>query len=175
MEIKANLNRLHIAPRKARLVADLIRGMNIQRAILELQNLPKRSSSYFLKLLKSAAANARNNFQLEEKGLYIKGLRVDAGPMLKRFKPRAFGRAAMIRKKTSCVSLILDTMDKSEIAGRLEKQKLPKVVYEEGPQEESSREVSGHSDKKGLFRVVEKTKIKKTKGFMQRMFRRKAI
>lgn len=110
-DIKAKLNYLRIAPRKARLTADLIRGRSVQDAMNQLKFSPKRGAGPLLKLLKSAVANALRNFNLEDKNLYIKEIRVDQGPVYKRQMPRAFGKASMIRKKTSHITLILN--DKS--------------------------------------------------------------
>ena len=109
MEIKANLNHLHIAPRKVRLVAGLIKGMDIDRARVELRHRGRRASPLLLKLLQSAAANAVHNFQLDEDGLFIKDIAVNPGPVLKRMRPRAFGRGASIRKRTSHVALVLES------------------------------------------------------------------
>ena len=112
MEVTAKLNALRISPRKVRLIADLIRGMDVRRAELELANAAQRSSVDVQKLLKSAVANARHNFELEKDGLYIKEIYVDGGVVMKRQMPRAFGRAAMIRKRTSNISLVLSTEPK---------------------------------------------------------------
>ena len=121
MEVKAKLNALRISPRKVRLIADLIRGMDVQRAELELANAPQRSSMDLQKLLKSAIANARHNFELEKDVLFIKEIFVDGGVVMKRQMPRAFGRAAIIRKRTSNISLTLST--ERELKGKNEKVK----------------------------------------------------
>jgi len=111
MEVKAKLNYLRIAPRKVRLVADLIRGKNIIEAQRQLQFCPKRAAKPLLKLLMSAIANAKHNFGISEEDLkkyYIKKLTVDEGPKLKRWRPVARGIAHEIQKKTSHVTLIID-------------------------------------------------------------------
>ena len=106
----AQLNFLRIAPRKVRLVADLVKGMEAHEAEVQLRYLPKRSSEALLKLLKSAVANARHNAGVkEDEPLYIKDFRVDEGRMFKRQMPRARGRATLIRKRTSKISLVLET------------------------------------------------------------------
>ena len=107
MEAKANLFYLHIAPRKVRLVASLLKGMDAGRAELELRNLPKAASVPLQKLLKSAIQNAVHDLQQDASLLYIKKINVDGGPMMKRMMPRAFGRGATIRKRMSHVSLVL--------------------------------------------------------------------
>ena len=109
MEIKAQLNYLHIAPRKVRLAADLIKGKSAVQAETILKHLSKRSAEPLLKLLKSAIANARHNFHEEKENLMVKSVRVDAGPIMKRFMPRARGMASPIRRRQSHVSLVLQT------------------------------------------------------------------
>lgn len=111
MEIYAKLKYLRIAPRKVRLVADLIRGMPVKEAQLQLEHIGRRAAHPIAKLLKSAVANSEHNYQQESDNLYIKKITVDQGPMLKRYRARAMGRAAMIRKRTSHITVVLDTMD----------------------------------------------------------------
>jgi len=106
-EVTAQLNYLRIAPRKVRLIADLIRGKSCTEAERELQFLIKRPSAPVLKLLKSALASAKQNQGIEAKDLYIKKIDIDEGPPLKRFMPRAMGRAFLIKKRTSHIMLVL--------------------------------------------------------------------
>lgn len=106
-EVKAKLNNLRTAPRKTRLVAGLIRNKNFREAERILKFTYKKTAEPFLKLLKSAAANGKNNFNLQEDNLYVKELRVDEGRTLKRHMPRARGRASRINKRTSRITLIL--------------------------------------------------------------------
>ncbi|OGZ95534.1 MAG: 50S ribosomal protein L22 [Candidatus Sungbacteria bacterium RIFCSPHIGHO2_01_FULL_50_25] len=108
-DVKAELNYVRIAPRKMRLVANMVKGMDVSRAQTQLLFLTKRSSHPLLKLLRSAIANAKNNFRLDESDLVVKNIVVDGGPVLKRFRARAFGRAARIRKRASHVTLVLGT------------------------------------------------------------------
>jgi len=118
-EIKAKLNYLRISPRKVRLAADLMRNQKVRKAIKQLIFLNKRAARPLKKMLESALANARNNFGIKnEDCLYVKEIRVDEGPMLKRYRPRAFGRAAMIRKKTSHVSIILSEQEDNEVSAK---------------------------------------------------------
>jgi len=106
--VKAKLNYVRISPRKVRLIADLVRGKSAEKAISQLSFLVKKSSKPIKKLLESAVANAKNNFKIDKtSNLYVKEIKVDEGPELKRYRARAFGRAAMVRKKTSHVSLVL--------------------------------------------------------------------
>ena len=111
MEIKASLRYLRMAPRKVRLVADLIRGMRIDQAKTELSFSKKRAAEPLLKLLNSAIANAKNNFNIPEekiKNFYIKRITVDEGPKLKRWRPVARGASHQIQKKTSHITLVLE-------------------------------------------------------------------
>lgn len=112
MEIKAEAKYIHIAPRKVRLVASLIKGMGVGQARVQLEHSPKHSSVPLLKLLCSAIANATHNHSIEESNLVISDVAVNPGPMLKRTRARAFGRAAMIRKRMSHISMKLMVKDK---------------------------------------------------------------
>ncbi|MDP2930761.1 MAG: 50S ribosomal protein L22 [bacterium] len=124
MEIVAKLNKLRMAPRKMRLIADLIRGKNALRAKAELSFLARAGARPFAKLLDSAIANAKNNFQLDEQGLYIAKVFVDEGPKMKRWRPMSRGRAYPIQKKVSHLTIILDQID-----GQGQKsKKIPKVM-----------------------------------------------
>lgn len=115
-EIAAKLNYSRISPRKIRLVADLVRGKNVKDAVSQLKFFPKKSAPIIAKLLKSALANAKKNFNVkDENKLYIRAITVDEGPTLKRAMPRAFGRSAVIRKRTSHITLVLAEQGKSEI------------------------------------------------------------
>lgn len=163
MSITAKLRYLRIAPRKVRLTADLIRGKKVQEALNQLQFITKRAALPLTKLLKSAMANARNNFGLEEGNLYISKITVDEGPKLKRWMPRARGRVTEIQKKTSHITLILDEITKkpkkvkkAKKAEKVEKIKIPK---EEKPK--LRPEI-----------VLPKPKIEKG---IKRVFRRKAF
>lgn len=110
MEIIAKLNYYRMAPRKVRLVAGLIRGKKVNEVLAQLAFVGKRSAPDMAKLLKSAISNAKNNFKIkDEQNLYIKKITVDEGPTLKRYMPRARGRAAMIRKRTSHITVVLES------------------------------------------------------------------
>ena len=105
--VMARLKYLRIAPRKVRMVADLIRGKSVQEAEQILNIVVKRASKPLLKLLKSALANAKNNFHLDETNLYVSKITVDEGPKLKRWRARSRGQAYEIQKKTSHITLVL--------------------------------------------------------------------
>lgn len=101
MEAKASAMSVRIAPRKVRLVVDLIRGKKIGDAYAILRNTPKGAAKPVEKLLKSVVANAEHNYQLEQDNLYIKEIHVSEGKTLKRMQPRSQGRAFSIFKRTS--------------------------------------------------------------------------
>ncbi len=107
MLVRAHLRFLRIAPRKVRLVIDVVRGLPVDRALEQLSVLPKRSARPITKLIESAIANAEHNFKLERKDLFIKSIVANEGPRLKRYRPRAFGRAAEILKRMSHVTVVL--------------------------------------------------------------------
>lgn len=107
MEAKAQLSMIRISPRKVRLVVDAIRNKPVAVAIATLQNLDKRSAEPVLKLLNSAIANAVNNNGMEADKLFIAQTYVNEGPTLKRFRPRAHGRAYEILKRTSHITIIV--------------------------------------------------------------------
>lgn len=108
MEVRAKARYLHLSPRKLRLIVGLVASLNIAAARDQLQNLPKKGAIFVLKLLNSAVANASHNHKLKEGGLIIKSIFVDEGPTVKRWRPRAFGRAGQIRKRTSHLTIILE-------------------------------------------------------------------
>jgi large subunit ribosomal protein L22 len=107
MEAKAIAKTIRIAPRKVRLVIDLIRGKQVGDAFAILKHTDKRSTIVIEKVLKSAIANAEHNYNMDIDGLYIKEAYVNAGPTLKRFRPRAKGRAGLINKRTSHITLVV--------------------------------------------------------------------
>ncbi len=107
MDVIAKLRYFRVSPRKVRLVLGLIRGQHVLFAEQQLMNLPKRSSLPILKLIKSAEANAEHNFKLDPKELFIKKAFADEGPKLKRYTPRAMGRATPILKRMSHVTIVL--------------------------------------------------------------------
>ena len=108
----AKLNYLKISPRKARLVADLIKGLPANEAEAQLLILPNRASKPLLKLLRSAMANAKNNQQMNINKLLIKDIRVDLGPRQKRWRTRARGSSSPIEKKSCHITLVLEELEK---------------------------------------------------------------
>ena len=107
MEARAYLKYARIAPRKVQIVLDLIRGKDVKSASAILMHTPKAASEPIGKLLKSAAANAENNFSMNRDALYVAETFVSPGPILKRVMPRAQGRAFRISKRTSHITVVL--------------------------------------------------------------------
>ena len=105
MEAKATLRYARISHRKVGVVCDLIRGKSVAQATAILMNTPKAASELLLKLLKSAAANAENNHQMDPEKLYVSETFATPGPIIKRIRPRAQGRAFRINKRTSHITV----------------------------------------------------------------------
>ncbi|MBP2002638.1 large subunit ribosomal protein L22 [Paenibacillus shirakamiensis] len=107
MEAKAHARSIRIAARKVKLVVDLIRGKQVGDAIAILRHTPKAASPVVEKLLNSAIANAEHNYSLDVNKLVISEVFVNQGPTMKRFRPRAMGRASRINKRTSHITLVV--------------------------------------------------------------------
>jgi large subunit ribosomal protein L22 len=107
MQAKAVARTVRIAPRKVRLVIDLIRGKQVGEAVAILKLTPKAASPVVEKVLKSALANAEHNYEMDVNNLVVTQAFVDEGPTLKRFRPRAMGRASQINKRTSHITIVL--------------------------------------------------------------------
>lgn len=108
MEAKAILRNVRISPRKGRLVADLIRGKQVEQALSILRFTPKKAARLLIKTLRSAIANATDTQNVDPDKLYVKTTYVDGGTTWKRFTPRAHGRATPIRKRTSHFTIIVE-------------------------------------------------------------------
>jgi len=106
--VTAKLSYLRMSPRKVRLVANLLSGMPAEKAIIQLENMTKISAGPMLKLLRSAIANAKHNYEMKEEGLKITKIIVNDGPILRRWMPRAMGRATPIRKRSSHIEITLE-------------------------------------------------------------------
>ena len=107
MQATAKVTGVRIAPRKCRLVVDLVRGKKVADALGILANVNKSASPVVAKLIKSAAANAVNNNKMDESKLYVDTIYVNEGPRLKRYMPRAKGSASSIIKRTSHISVVV--------------------------------------------------------------------
>lgn len=169
MSVTAKLKHLRISPRKVRLVANLIKGMRAEEAEVRLRFLPKRAARPILKLLNSAIANAEHNFNLAKENFYISKIIVEEGPSLKRWLPRAMGRATPILKRTSHIALFLDK--------RAEETKKEKLVRNEKKEEPLRSVVKNIPTRRPRPKKPEKVVIKR-RGFKEitrKIFQRKSI
>lgn len=184
MEIKANVKHLRTSARKTRLVVDLVRGMQVEKALDQLKFVNKRVTGAVAKLINSAIANAENTYDLSKDNLFIKEIRVDEGATLKRWMPRAHGRATPIRKRTSHVSVVLGELkDSGEKKAKKQKIEAPVKLGEQAKEE--TKKDSKKTAEKGVDKTEEKISDSKTeghsknteggsKGFSGKMFRRKS-
>jgi large subunit ribosomal protein L22 len=108
MEVIARLGRVRVSPRKARLVVDLVRGKKVLEAQQILRFVPNKTAEDVEKLLKSVAANAENNYDLDPEDLWIKEIYVDEGPTMRRFRAKARGRVGRILKRTSIITVVAE-------------------------------------------------------------------
>jgi large subunit ribosomal protein L22 len=182
MEIKASLNQLRMSPRKIRLVIDLVRKMPVDAALNQLKFSGKLAGAPVAKLIESAIANAENTYSLERTNLFIKEIRSDEGKMLKRWMPKAHGRATVIRKRAAHVTLILGEIHDS---GQHEKKevKVEKPIKLEDLAKEAEIKTNKKAAKKGEDKKddseTKPTKSKSSKaapekGFVSKVFNRKA-
>ena len=107
MDVKATAKTVRVTPRKARLALDLVRGKSVEEALAILKFLPNKAAAEAYKVVKSAAANATHNHQLNAENLYIKECYANEGVVLKRFMPRAKGSASSIFKRTSHITVVV--------------------------------------------------------------------
>lgn len=107
MKVKASIKNLRSTPRKARLIADFIRGKDLKIAKAELKFVNKKAASDFLDLLKSAEHNAKNNFDLSTDNLFVESISVDSGAALKRHRAGSNGRALPFKRRLSNINLVL--------------------------------------------------------------------
>jgi large subunit ribosomal protein L22 len=174
MEVKAQLKGLRIAPRKVRRISAVLRGLDAARARERLNHLAAGSSVALKKLLDSALANAQSNFRMVKENMFVKEVIVNEGRKLKRFRPKGFGSASPIEKKTSHITILLAEKVaglKAEPSKKKEEPELSEAkerkVVERTRREEIKPEVKKEIGKKGVFGGI--------KGLGRKFFRRKAI
>lgn len=147
MEIKAKAKYVRMSPRKIRLIADVIRKMPVNQAIEQLQFINKKATEPVVKVVKSAIANATNNFELEQDNLFVKEITIDEGPTLHRWMPRAHGRATSIRKKTSHINLVLGEIKESGKAKAKKQAVEAPVRLDNKPKQENEVEIKDKKSK----------------------------
>ncbi|MCX6702856.1 MAG: 50S ribosomal protein L22 [Candidatus Wolfebacteria bacterium] len=162
------LNHLKISPRKVRLVTQSIRGLAVSEAEAQLLLRHKKAAEPIIKLLRSGIANVKNRNEMDLKSLFIKEIRVDSGPVMKRHMPRAMGRATGIKKKSSHITLVLGELEspKEPRFTIVKKEKISKSKAEKIQKENKPKDKPGED-------IVAKSSPKK--GFMKKVFSRKAI
>ncbi|MFA5871464.1 MAG: 50S ribosomal protein L22 [Parcubacteria group bacterium] len=198
MQVSAKLNNYRKSPRKVRLVADMLKGLDVKKAEDQLKYLIKGSASSFEKLLKSAVANAENNFGLNKDNLYVKEVIVNEGARLKRWLPRAYGRASLLLKRTSRVEMILAERVEGKDRKQVKKQEIKEIKAEdkvkiESTKKESEKEAAKEERKPARIAtrsvaggeivkereekefLDEKKKAGEQKGFLKKVFRRKSM
>lgn len=191
MKIQAKLKNLRISPRKARIVTNLLKNMDVNEALIQIKYIVKKSSKPIEKLLKSAIANAENNFGLDKNNLYVYDVQVGEGVKFKRWLPRAFGRATPLIKR-SC-HIVITLAERVEGKNRktkeqLEKERKEKMEAKEKMEEQIRKErelIEKKETKRESEIVLSKTKkeaiIKKEEsnvsksGWINKVFRRKSM
>ncbi len=192
MKVSAKLKNLRMSPRKVRLVTSLVKNLDIEDALIQLDHTVRRSSLPIEKLLKSAIANAENNFGLDRTNLYVCDIQVGEGVKYKRWLPRAFGRATPLLKKSSNIYITLEErvegkgrkskeeMEKERKRREEEKKKMEKELREEQDKlaKEKTPFAKAAEGKEEIpfreKRAEEEQKKKEKKGWVKRMFQRKA-
>lgn len=172
MEVKAKLNYLRIAPRKTRLVADLVRGKTVEEAQTILNFTVKRGNTPIVKLLNTAIASAKENFQVDKSNLYIAKIFIDEAPMLKRWRARSRGRAYGIKKRASHITLVLGEIKKGGV-------KTKKIKKSKSLAESKENQSVVKAKKKDKFLTPQKHEAKFSKQTSSKgtnkIFRRKSI
>lgn len=163
----AKLKYARISPRKARRIVDMIRGLPVKEAEAQLELSSKRASSSVLKLLRGVVANAKNNGQTEEK-LYVKEIKVDGGPTLKRWMSRARGSASPVNKRTSHITIVV------EEAENIQQPNYVFIKKEKKKSLDSSKRKEGKGGEKRAEKEIETKKAEKQE-IKRGFFRRKAV
>lgn len=162
--VTAHARDLHIAPRKMRLVTNLVKNMNALDAMVQLQHTEKKASPMLIKLIQSAVANAKNNFSMDPQHLFIKSITADMGKVMKRYFPRARGSAFEIRRKMSHVNIVLEERKKGKAskvkAGFLNRPKAEEPKAENVDQQAAvkTKPVKEEVKKSQVFRTDEQKK-----------------
>ncbi len=146
-----------MSPRKVRLVVNVVRGLSVTDAQNQLRFMNKAAAKPVLKLINSALANAEHNNNLKAENLFVETITADGGPTLKRFKPRAHGRATPIRKRTTHITVVLSDGKDDKVA---KVSKTPKVSKEK---KQKNEETKKESKKPAAEKPIKKTEKKEKK------------
>jgi len=190
MEVKAQAKYIRMSPRKVRLLTNLVKGKSVVAALEQLNFAGKLASLPVRKVIASAIANAKHNFDIAESNLFVKEIRVDQGTTLKRWLPRAHGRATPLRKRTSHINVVLGEIEDSGVRqGRKDKVESP-VKLDAMPAKKDGVKVEDKPITKPVDSAKEKDKeiidprregrgghgkgTEAKKGFTSKLFNRKA-
>lgn len=157
--MKAVLSNYRQSPRKVRLIADLVRGRNVNEARIILTHTPKRACQQMIKLIDSAVANATHNDRYVEDALFIEEIRVDEGFTMKRIMPVSRGSAHPIRKRTSHVVLVLGSTEAPAAAKKVAKKTTKKAATKAA----NTKKTAKKATKKAAKKAVKKSAKKQTK------------
>ena len=184
MQVRAKLKNFRMSAKKARLYADLVRGKNADEAKLQLKVTPGKMTEPLIKLIDSGIANGENNFGLDKSNLFIESIKIDEGTVMKRWRPRAHGRAYPIFKRSCHVELILNEREEGKGRKEVKKKEVKTISYEELKKMNQEAEKllekqsgKGKKDKKpGKDDSSKKAQEGKAGGgALSKMFRRKSI
>lgn len=170
MEIKVINRFLKVSPRKVRLVAGLVRGLDAEPALAQLKFSPKDAALPVAKLIQSALANAVENHKLKRDNLFVKEIKVDGGPITYRWLPRAYGRATPLRKKSSHLTVVLGERVPTETKAEKTEKKKDDMVKVNDLDELKSLDM----EEKPADHFMKEEKIRTKKGFAKRIFSRKS-
>jgi large subunit ribosomal protein L22 len=191
MEIKAQAKYIRMSPRKVRLLTNLVKGKTIEVALNQLHFADKLAALPVIKVIASAVANAKHNFDIEGNNLFIKEIRVDQAPTLDRWLPRAHGRATPLRKRMSHINVVLgEIKDSGIIKGKQSETEVP-VKLGSVPVKDKGVKIKDKEEFKPVDNQEEKDKSiidprregrgghgriegAKKKGFTSKLFNRKA-
>ncbi|MFW5888181.1 MAG: 50S ribosomal protein L22 [Patescibacteria group bacterium] len=149
METKAKAKHIRMSPKKVRLVVDVIRGMEVDKALAQLRFINKKAVKPVKKIVESAIANAQHNYALNKSNLYIKDINVDEGKTLYRYTPRALGRATPIRKRTSHINVVLgELVDSGVVESRKPEVEAPVKLEDMAKQQEEAEKKNKKEKKK---------------------------
>lgn len=197
MQVKAQLKYLRMSPKKLRLIADIIRGMKVEDALIQLSFVNRLARKPIIKLLNSAIANAENNFNLKKDNLKVSEIKVDMAGMLKRWQFKAHGRATPLRKRNAHILLVLEEIVPSKTkVKKVKTEKAVKVSSLEGIKDKEipkklevkDEKISKESEKGNEEQPIDirmegkrrhkqnldKRQMKGEKGFIKKIFNRKS-
>jgi len=178
MIVNAKLKYLNISPRKVRLIADMIKGLDYVAAENQLKYAPNRACQPLLKLIRSAKANAVHNFNIsEDSEIKIKNVIVSQGPMLKRWRPRAFGRAYTVRKRRSHVLVELECKADAVVKPKKQESTEPakSVVAKKEIKTEAEKEQTDKPTQAPFQKKNEARQLSQKENTKRRFFQRKVI